>query len=169
DGFGLRNRLAAIGAAGAVLHYLTQYLRRDVAHLTQLCCYESREYLVLDSITLRNLEVLEPLHRDAPRTACLFAALNRPVTQMGPRRLRDWLGQPLSAVEPIRRRQEAVQQWLTQADALAGCVSALAEVRRLERTISRLSVATGNARDLVAARLALEQVPALKQILAGLT
>ena len=88
---------AAIGAAGAVLHYLTQHLRRDVAtHRRRLSFYQPSDFLVLDSTTLRHLEILEPLHHDAPRNASLYGALNRTVTPMGARRLRDWLSQPLS-------------------------------------------------------------------------
>ncbi|MBI4324789.1 MAG: DNA mismatch repair protein MutS, partial [Chloroflexi bacterium] len=165
DGFGLKKRPAAIGAAGAVLHYLTQHLRRDVAHLSRLSCYQSSDYLVLDATSLRNLEILEPLHRDAPPTASLYGALNRTVTPMGARRLRDWLTQPLAAVEPIRRRQEAVQVWIDHAPVLDRFRQRLGPVRDLERTISRLSVGTGNARDLLALRGALEQIPALRQIL----
>ncbi len=165
DGFGLKNRPAVIGAAGAVLHYLAQHLRRDVKHLTRLSFYQCADYLVLDAASLRNLEILEPLHRDAPKNTSLYGALNRTVTPMGARRLRDWLTQPLAAVEPIRRRQEAVQAWLDSSSALGNFRARLAEVRDLERTIARLSVGTGNARDLVALRLALEQVPGLKEIL----
>ncbi len=162
DGFGLKNRAAAIGAAGAALHYLTQHLRRDVKHLTRLSCYECSDFLTLDSTTLRNLEILEPLHRDAPAPASLYAALNRTVTPMGARRLRDWLSQPLAAVEPIQRRQDAVQGWIENSTALESFRAQLAEVRDLERTIGRLSAGNGNARDLVALRMALEQIPGLK-------
>lgn len=165
DGFGLRDHTAAIGAAGAALHYLTQHLRRDVAHLMRLSFYQSTNFLVLDAATLRNLEILEPLHRDAPPPGSLYGALNRTVTPMGARRLREWLSQPLADVELIQRRQQAVQTWLEQAEALERFRQRLAEVRDLERTISRLSVGTGNARDLLALRLALEQIPALRQIL----
>src|SRR5438876_1498809 len=165
DGFGLKDRAAAIGAAGAVLHYLTQHLRRDVAHLTRLSFYQRTDYLVLDGVTLRNLEILEPLHRDAPKPGSLYAAVNRTVTPMGARRLRDWLSQPLAAVEPIRRRQELVQMWIDNPHGLQSFRACLTEVRDLERTLSRLSVGTGNARDLRALRLALEQIPALKQVL----
>jgi DNA mismatch repair protein MutS len=166
DGFGLKDKWAAIGAAGAVLHYLTQNLRRDVAHLTALGFYQVTDYLHLDSVTLRHLEVLEPLHRDAPRNACLYGALQRTVTPMGARVLREWLSQPLAHVGAIRRRQEVVQSWLDHPEALAQFRAALAEVRDLERTIGRLSTGTGNARDLVALRLGLEQIPALKEVLA---
>ncbi|MFN3409670.1 MAG: DNA mismatch repair protein MutS [Limisphaerales bacterium] len=169
DGFGLKQKPAAIGAAGAVLHYLTQHLRRDVKHLTRLACYESTDFLVLDGTTLRHLEILEPLHPDAPPPGSLYKALNRTVTPMGARRLRDWLSQPLAAAEPIRCRQDAVQAWLDHAAALDQFRAQLAEVRDLERTLGRLSTGSGNARDLVALRIALEQIPNLKKVGAGVT
>jgi DNA mismatch repair protein MutS len=165
DGFGLRNQPAAIGAIGAVLHYLTQHLRRDVSHLTRLSFYQSTDYLVLDGVTLHNLEILEPLHRDAPAPATLYDALNRTVTPMGARRLRDWLSQPLASAEAIQRRQDAVCAWLEHPDVQQKFREKLADVRDLERTISRLSMGSGNARDLVALRFALEQIPGLCQTL----
>ena len=165
DGFGLKDRTAAIGAAGAVLHYLTQHLRRDVANLTRISFYQRSDYLALDFTTLRHLEILEPLHHDAPRNASLYGALNRTVTPMGARRLRDWLSQPLATAEPIRQRQEAVQTFVDNAAGLEGVRSQLAQVRDLERTLGRLSAGTGNARDMMALRTALEQIPALKQTL----
>jgi DNA mismatch repair protein MutS len=168
DGFGLKKRGAAIGAAGAVLHYLVQHLRRDATNLSRLVCYEASDFLVLDSTTLRNLEVLEPLHRDAPRETSLFGALNRTITPMGARRLREWLAQPLCSVEAIRKRQEAVQQWVDGPGLLEDFRKTLIEARDLERTISRLTVATGNGRDLIAIRAALEQVPTLRAIMEGL-
>ena len=168
DGFGLKGRIAATGAAGAALHYLAQHLRRDVKHLTRITFYQCRDYLVLDSTTLRTLEILEPLHRDAPRNTSLYGALNRTVTPMGARLLRNWLTQPLSTVEPIRRRQDAVQSWLGNGAALEAFRVKLAEVRDLERTVSRLSVGTGNGRDLHALRMAMEQIPTLRQVLSEL-
>jgi DNA mismatch repair protein MutS len=164
DGFGLRDRTTVIGAAGAVLHYLTQHLRRDVANLTRISFYQRNDYLALDFTTLRHLEILEPLHHDAPRNASLYGSLNRTVTPMGARRLRDWLSQPLATVEPIRRRQEAVQTFVENSAGLEELRAQLAHVRDLERTLGRLSAGTGNARDLIALRTALEQIPRLKQI-----
>jgi DNA mismatch repair protein MutS len=167
DGFGLKDRTAAIGAAGAALHYLTQHLRRDVKHLTRLSFYRRNDYLALDYTTLRHLEILEPLHHDAPRNASLYGAVNRTVTPMGARMLRNWLSQPLAAVEPIRRRQETVQTFIGNSAGLDRFRVQLANVRDLERTMGRLSSGSGNARDLVALRMALEQIPAVKKILVG--
>ncbi|MHB9007450.1 MAG: DNA mismatch repair protein MutS, partial [Limisphaerales bacterium] len=167
DGFGLRGRSAAIGAAGALLHYLVHHLRRDIGHLTRLSFYQAADFLILDAVTLRNLEVLEPLHRDASRETSLYGALNRTVTPMGARRLRDWVSQPLARLEPLRRRQDAVQAWVRSPAALEEIRAVLKKVRDLERTLSRLSVGTGNARDLATLSEGLQQLPAIKSALAA--
>jgi DNA mismatch repair protein MutS len=169
DGFGLKDRTAAIGAAGGALHYLAQNLRRDVKHLTRLSFYRRTDYLALDFTTLRHLEILEPLHHDAPRNSSLYGALNRTVTPMGARLLRSWLSQPLAAVTPIRRRQEAVQTFMENSGAHEAFRAQLGNVRDLERTLGRLSSGSGNARDLVALRQALEQIPALRTTLSEVT
>ncbi|MGH7967649.1 MAG: DNA mismatch repair protein MutS, partial [Limisphaerales bacterium] len=165
DGFGLKDKTAATGAAGAILHYLTQHLRRDAASLTRLSFYQRSDYMALDLTTLRHLEILDPLHHDASRNASVYGALNRTVTPMGARRLREWLSQPLGTVGPIQKRQAAVQALVENAGAMDALRAQLGQVRDLERTIGRLTVGTGNARDLAALRIALEQVPALKQVL----
>jgi DNA mismatch repair protein MutS len=165
DGFGLKDKTAAIGAAGGALHYLTQNLRRDVKHLTRISFYQRSDFLTLDYTTLRHLEILEPQHHDAPRNASLYGALNKTVTPMGARLLRQWLSQPLARVEAIRQRQDAVQTFIENSFGLDAFRQQLASVRDLERTLGRLSSGSGNARDLVALRVALEQIPALKQIL----
>ena len=168
DGFGLKDKTAAIGAAGGALHYPTQNLRRDVKHLTRISFYQRSDFLTLDYTTLRHLEILEPQHHDAPRNASLYGALNKTVTPMGARLLRNWLSQPLAKVKPIQQRQDAVQLFVENTFGLDAFRQQLAKVRDLERTLARLSSGSGNARDLAALRQALEQVPALKQILAQL-
>jgi DNA mismatch repair protein MutS len=168
DGFGLKDKTAAIGAAGGALHYLTQNLRRDVKHLTRISFYQRSDFLTLDYTTLRHLEILEPQHHDAPRNASLYGALNKTVTPMGARLLRNWLSQPLAKAEPIRQRQDAVEVFINNSFGLDAFRQQLAHVRDLERTLGRLSSGSGNARDLVALRMALEQIPALKQIFQNL-
>ncbi|HSU53653.1 MAG TPA: DNA mismatch repair protein MutS [Candidatus Dormibacteraeota bacterium] len=168
DGYGLKDRQAAIGAIGGVLHYLTQHLRRDASNLTRIGFYQRSDFLTLDFTTLRHLEILEPLQHDAPRNACLYGALQKTVTPMGARRLRDWLSQPLASVDAIQRRQDAVQMFLDNSANLEELRSKLTQVRDLERTIGRLSAGNGNARDMVALRIGLEQLPALKEVLESL-
>src|SRR5580698_3154025 len=168
DGFGLKDKIAAVGAAGGALHYLTQHLRRDAQNLTRISFYQRSDFLALDYTTLRHLEILEPLRHDAPRNSSLYGALNRTVTPMGARVLRNWLSQPLSSVEPIRQRQAAVQTFIENSGALESFRTQLANVRDLERTIGRLSSGSGNARDLTALRIALQQIPNLKQTIAHL-
>ena len=165
DGFGLRNKPAAVGAVGAALQYLAQHLRRDISHLTRLTTYEVADYLVLDSTTLRHLEILEPLQRDAPRGATLFGALNRTVTPMGARRLRDWLSQPLSNAMAIQLRQAVVNHFQESPKTLEALRNGLRDVRDLERTLGRLSIGSGNGRDLLALRQGLEPLPHLRVLL----
>ena len=167
DGFGLQNHKAAIGAAGAALYYLTQTLRRDVTHLKQLRFYQSQDYLILDSTTLRNLEVIES-NSSANRASSLYSVVNRTVTPMGARRLRDWLTQPLSTVEAIESRQVAIKALLHSPVSLEKLRQALKHVRDLERTISRLSIGSGNARDLLILKAGLEQTPELKSMVASI-
>jgi DNA mismatch repair protein MutS len=165
DGFGLKDRPAAVGAAGGALHYLTQHLRRDIQHLTRLTFYQRSDFLTLDHTTLRHLEILEPQLQGAPGNASLYGALNRTVTPMGARRLRQWLSQPLAAAGPIHRRQDAVQLLVANPYGLESFRGQLASIRDLERTLGRLSSGSGNARDLVMLRLALAQIPSLKETL----
>jgi DNA mismatch repair protein MutS len=168
DGFGLKDCPAAAGAAGAVIHYLTQYLRRDVSALTRLSFYQSSHFMTLDSVSLQNLEILEPRHSDAPRSASLFGAMNRTKTPMGARKLRDWLSQPLADVIAITKRRDAVGLWLENTPLLDEFRNDLAEVRDLERTMGRLSAGSGNGRDLAALRIALEKIPVLKKTMSQL-
>ena len=165
DGFGLRGRCAAIGAVGAALHYLGHHLRRDLSHLMRLSTYQVADYLVLDGVTMRHLEILEPLHRDADRSCTLFGAMNKTITPMGARRLRDWLSQPLASVHAIRSRQAVVAKFQGTPELLDQVRGSLREVRDLERTLGRLTAGSGNARDLLGLRQSLEPMPALRELL----
>ena len=168
DGFGLRDRTAAIGAAGAVIHYLEQHLRRDVSQLSRICFYERTDYLALDANTLRNLEILEPLNRNTPMIHSLFGVMNRTCTPMGARKLRGWLSQPLADVASITERQQSVRCWLNHTDDLEAFRAKLTVVRDLERILTRLTTVSGNARDMLALSQALAQLPDLKEIISGL-
>ena len=159
DGFGCSEMPAAIGAAGAIIHYLKQQLRRKVDHLAALRCDARDDYVMLDAATQVNLELVES--RGA-RNMSLLAALDRTVTPMGGRKLRSWILQPLRDLAELERRQQLIADLLHEADLLAALRSCLKSIRDLERAAGRLSQASGNARDLVALKVSLQQVPELK-------
>jgi len=165
DGFGLKHHTTAVVAAGAALHYLAHHLRRDVSHLQSLSFYTPDSLLTLDATTLRHLEILEPIQRDAPRSLCLYGVLNRTVTPIGARLLHDWLTQPLSNAAEILSRQAAVQAWVSNPSLMDAFRACLKEIRDLERTLTRLSVGAGNGRDLRQLQLALQQLPSMKELL----
>ncbi len=165
DGFGCGEMPAAVGAAGALVHYLKHHLRRKIEHLTSLRCDSPAEHVVLDLATQSNLELVAS--RGA-RDMSLLAALDRTTTPMGGRKLRSWILQPLRDLTELERRQETIAELLAESDLLASLRDALKGVRDLERAIGRLNQVSGNARDLVALRSSLEQVPALKRELGKL-
>src|SRR3954466_8581430 len=160
DGFGCADMPAAIGAAGAIIHYLKQQLRRKVDHLGSLRCDAREDYVMLDAATQANLELVES--RGARNTS-LLAALDRTVTPMGGRKLRGWILQPLRDLAKLERRQQLIADLLHEADLLAGLRASLKTIKDLERAAGRLSQASGNARDLVALKISLQQIPALKR------
>ncbi|HEV2806359.1 MAG TPA: DNA mismatch repair protein MutS [Chthoniobacterales bacterium] len=159
DGFGCTEMPAAIGAAGAIIHYLKQQLRRKVDHLAGLRCDARDEYVVLDAATQVNLELVESR---SSRNMSLLAALDRTVTPMGGRKLRSWILQPLRDLQELECRQQLIADLLHEADLLAGLRACLKSIRDLERAAARLSQASGNGRDLVALKISLQQIPELK-------
>src|SRR5204863_6359985 len=100
---------AAIGAAGGIIHYLKQQLRRKVDHLTSLRCDARDNYVMLDAATQANLELVESR---GVRNTSLLAALDRTVTPMGGRRLRTWILQPLRDLVELERRQPIIADLL---------------------------------------------------------
>ena len=159
DGFGCTHMPQAIAAAGAIVHYLKHQLRRKIDHLSSLRCDAPSDYVLLDAATQKNLELVES--RNA-RDTSLLAALDRTVTPMGARKLRAWILQPLRDITQLECRQQMIADLLQEPDLLAAIRSELKSIRDIERAVGRLSQASGNARDLVALRLSLEQIPKLK-------
>ncbi|MFL6540448.1 MAG: DNA mismatch repair protein MutS, partial [Chthoniobacterales bacterium] len=165
DGFGCSEMTAAVCAAGAVVHYLKHQLRRKVDHLTALRCDVAANHVVLDLTTQSNLELVAS--RGA-KDMSLLGALDRTITPMGGRKLRSWILQPLRDLVELEMRQQMIAELLHESDLLASLRDALKGVRDVERAIGRLSQVSGNARDLIALRNSLEQIPALKRELGKL-
>ena len=167
DGFGCADLPAAIGAAGAILHYLKNGLRRNITHITRLVCYRGSQHMVLDAATQANLELVRS--RGGARDTSLLAALDRTVTPMGARRLRDWILHPLCRLEPLLERLEFIRELLAESFLLSQLRESLKGVRDIERTVSRLSQAGGNARDLAVLQNSLTRIPDLKAHLRALS
>src|ERR1022692_548394 len=165
DGFGCAQMPAAVGAAGAIVHYLKHQLRRKIDHLISLRCDVFSEFVTLDAATQTNLELVES--RSA-RDTSLLAVLDRTLTPMGGRKLRAWILQPLRDLTELQCRQQMIADLLHEPDLLASIRAELKSIRDLERAAGRLSQASGNARDLVALKTSLEQIPKLKGEIAKL-
>ena len=166
DGFGCGDMPVATGAAGAVIHYLKHQLRRETAHIRAVGVFLSDQYVAIDRVTQQNLELIGSNRPNSDTS--LLAALNRTVTPMGSRLLRQWIVKPLRTLGLIRQRQEMIQQFLDQTYLLSAVREALTEIRDVERTLGRLSQGNGNARDVAALRVSLESVPNLKEHLRAL-
>ncbi len=165
DGFGCGAMARATGAAGAILHYVKNELRRNCDHVSTLRCAVTGERVLLDAATQANLELVTSR---GVRDMSLLAAVDRTITPMGGRKLRAWLLQPLRRLDELERRQQLIADLLQEADVLAELREALRAMRDIERATGRLSQASGNARDLVALRVSLEEIPRLKTALGRL-
>jgi DNA mismatch repair protein MutS len=159
DGFGCGEMPQAVAAAGAIVHYLKHQLRRNIDHLVSLRCDASADYVMLDAATQTNLELVESR---GSRNTSLLAVLDRTITPMGGRKLRSWILQPLRSLHELERRQQMIADLLQEPDLLAAIRAQLKSIRDIERATSRLSQASGNARDLVALKFSLQEIPNLK-------
>ncbi|MGA3170158.1 MAG: DNA mismatch repair protein MutS [Chthoniobacteraceae bacterium] len=159
DGFGCGDMSAAVGAAGAILHYLKNGLRRQIGHITRMTCHRNSQFMIVDAATQANLELVTSR---GSRDTSLLGALDRTVTPMGARRLRDWILHPLCALDALRERQDFVTELLAESFLLSQIRESLKGVRDIERTVARLNQAGGNARDLLVLKNSLERLPDLK-------
>ena len=159
DGFGCAQMRQATAAAGAIVHYLKHQLRRKIEHLTSLRSDAPADYVLLDAATQTNLELVESrrLH-----DTTLLAVLDRTATPMGGRKLRAWILQPLRNLIELQRRHQMIADLLQEPDLLAAMRGELKSIRDIQRATGRLSQASGNARDLVALKTSLQQIPKLK-------
>ncbi len=151
EGFGLANRSAAASAAGAILHYVRTTQRGSLDHVDRIGYYERQNCLVLDAVTVRNLELLEPLFSGAGDNVTLFRCLDCTVTPMGKRLLRAWMLRPSIDAERDQSatgcgRANGRRTWWRARS----CDAALEGILDLERLLSRVTLETANPRDLLA-------------------
>jgi DNA mismatch repair protein MutS len=162
EGFGLASRPAAATAAGAILHYVRSTQRGTLEHVDRVGFYDRQDCLVLDAVTVRNLELVEPLFSGTSTEVTLFRTLDATLTPMGKRLLRAWLLRPSIDLIEISARQDSVAAALAQTIDREELRRKLERVLDLERLLSRVTLETANARDLLALAASFSHLPHIK-------
>ena len=179
EGFGLAAHSQAIGAAGALLHYLRETSARGegpadaLQHLDTVRYYEQQDSLVLDPVTVRNLELVAPLYAEDPplpnSATSLIGAMDQTATGMGARLLRSWVLRPEINREEIAARLDAVAELKAHTMLREEIRQNLRGVQDLERLASRATLGVATPRDLVALRQSLGRVPLVRRFLENCT
>ncbi|HZD48067.1 MAG TPA: DNA mismatch repair protein MutS, partial [Silvibacterium sp.] len=168
DGFGFAQHGAAAVAAGGIVHYVRQTQQNDAGHVDTIRYYERSQHMHLDQVTVRNLELLDPIFFEAGADATLFKTLDCLMTPMGKRLLRASLLRPLLDARAIEERYEAVGDAkldLMQREQIRRCLSGILD---LERLLARISLESAGPRDVVALAGSLGHLPGLKESVSGM-
>src|SRR3954466_3736146 len=168
EGFGLATRPAAATAAGAILHYVRSTQRGTLEHVDRIGFYDRQDCLVLDAVTVRNLELVEPLFSGTGAEVTLFRTLDATLTPMGKRLLRSWMLRPSIDVLEISLRLDAVEAGVKEFIAREELRHALEGVLDIERLLSRVTLETANPRDVLALCASLNRIPRIKVALGRL-
>ena len=166
DGFGLAGKGCAVGACGAMIHYVRQTQKTALEHINTIAYHETANYLVLDPATIRNLELIESTAGDLKDT--LLGVLNRTVTGMGARLLRHWMLRPSIESSEIELRLDAVGELSSSAVRLQGVRDSFEGVFDLERLLSKITLGTAAPRELTALRGSLGRLPVVSKALSVL-
>lgn len=166
DGFGIENMSIGIKSAGLLLHYLQETQKTNMQHLRSIKPYHWDEFMHLDGATINNLELLKNM-RDATREGSLISVLDETLTAMGGRLLSSWLIHPLLEPVTIQKRLDAVAELQQNSSFLNEVQNQLKDILDIERLLGRLSLGSGNGRDLLALKQSLLFIPQIKNLLAG--
>jgi DNA mismatch repair protein MutS len=169
EGFGLADKTAAAAAAGAILYYVRTTQSAAPGHVDRIGFYEKQDCLALDAVTVRNLELIEPLFTGTDAGATVFRTLDATITPMGKRLLRSWLLRPSIDRTEINARLDAVEAQVKDLIAREELRRALDGILDLERLLSRAAMETANPRDGLALAASLAKLPAVKSAVARLT
>lgn len=165
EGFGMQDYPTGIIAAGAVMQYLMETQKNTLSHITGITPYTASAYMIIDSATRRNLELVETL-RDKQKRGSLLWVLDKTRTAMGARLLRSYIEQPLLQVDAIEARLDAIEELNMQAITREEIREYLNPIYDLERLIGKISCKSANPRDLTAFQSSLEMIPPIKTLLA---
>jgi len=163
EGCGLGAKPLAVSAAGAILHYLRETQKSALDHLDRPSFYDRSDAMILDSVTVRNLELLEPLFAGETRESTLIHVLDQTSTGMGGRMLRSRLLRPSLQLEEIEARLDAVQEVREATIARSEIRKLLGGVLDLERLLAKLTLGTAGPRELLAFGRSLALVPQVKE------
>ena len=162
EGFGLAGKPAAAAAAGAILHYVRSTQRGSLEHVDRIGYYERQNCLVLDAVTVRNLELIEPLFASSGEEVTLFRALDETATPMGKRLLRAWMLRPSLDAAEIEARLDAVEAMSRDLVGREELRRALDGILDVERLLSRVTLETANPRDLLAFATSIAKIPGVR-------
>ncbi len=169
EGFGLSGKPAAASAAGAILYYIRSTQRGTLDHVDRIGFYERQNCLVLDAVTVRNLELIEPLFAGTDAGVTLFRCMDVTVTPMGKRLLRTWMLRPSLDPSEINGRLDSVEVQVKDTVRREELRRALDGILDLERLLSRVTLETANPRDVLALAASLARIPKVRTVLAGLS
>jgi DNA mismatch repair protein MutS len=161
ESFGCEGHRLAIAAAGALLSYVQEMQQHALSHLNGLRFYNTSDFMVLDEVTRHNLEVFRS-NVSQSRAGSLLDVIDRTVTAMGGRLLRQWLSQPLCVLQPLVARQEALAELVAGPALRVRLRQEFEAIADLERILGRLSLGSVTPRDLVALSHAIARLPALE-------
>jgi DNA mismatch repair protein MutS len=164
DRFRLADRELCIRACGAILHYLHQSHFDALGHINEIRFYSCSQFMVLDEITLRNLELMRNI-RDRSRRGTLLEFLDQTCTPMGSRTLSRWIQMPLVSPSEIKKRLDAVEELIKDSVLRAGQAGMLKGAADLERLVARVSCGAATPRDLVVLNSTLERLPGIFEAL----
>ncbi len=163
-GLGLEDYDNGVIAAGAVMEYMYETQKSSLSHITTITPYSTGQYMIIDTSTRRNLELLETL-REKQKRGSLLWVLDRTKTAMGARMLRTYIEQPLIHKPEITKRQNAIEELNMSFISREEICEYLNPIYDLERLIGRISYKTANPRDLISFKSSLEMLPHIKNLL----
>jgi DNA mismatch repair protein MutS len=162
EGFGLK--AVSVTTSGALLSYINTTQFSALNHINKINTYSVEKYMVMDSATQRNLELLRNI-RDGSSRGTLFDVINKTTTSMGARKLKKWLLRPLLEIKDINKRLDGITELIDDAILKEDIKEVLAKFSDIERIIGKVSYGSSNARDLISLKFSLQAVPKLKELL----
>jgi DNA mismatch repair protein MutS len=167
DPFGLEDKKLSVSVSGALLQYLITTQKNSLSHIKKISALSSKNKMLLDSSTLRNLELLSNIKDNSSRGS-LISVLDKTTTSMGSRLLKKWIKEPLLNKDAINKRLDSIKSLNESVIRREEIIELLKEVYDLERLISRVNYGNANPRDLLALKVSLRKIPLIKEKLGGL-